>query len=97
MRLRERDVAAIKASVSDIFGADAIVRLFGSRVDDAARGGDIDLHVESTDGHGFEQERDLRRRLRARMSDRSVDIVLYRAGSARRPIDEVAFGEGVVL
>ena len=44
MRLTSAEVSAIKAAARSAFGDTAVVRLFGSRVDDGARGGDIDLH-----------------------------------------------------
>ena len=46
MRLEPEEVAAIKAAARHAFGADAVVRLFGSRVDDSLRGGDIDARIE---------------------------------------------------
>lgn len=46
MRLSNADQRVIRAKVAEMFGEDAEVRLFGSRVDDRARGGDIDLFVE---------------------------------------------------
>ena len=46
MRLTPTEIAAIKAAARDAFGETVVVRLFGSRVDDHRRGGDIDLHVE---------------------------------------------------
>jgi predicted nucleotidyltransferase len=47
VRISDSVVRTIKASVARHFGADARVYLFGSRVDDARRGGDIDLLVET--------------------------------------------------
>ena len=48
MRLSTDQITAIKAAAREAFGPDAVVRLFGSRVDDYRRGGDIDLHVEAS-------------------------------------------------
>ena len=50
MRLSERERAAIVDAVHRRFGADTAVYLFGSRVDDHRRGGDIDLFVRTSMG-----------------------------------------------
>lgn len=47
MRLSALEVEVIKAAVSKRFVADSCVLLFGSRVDDLRRSGDIDLLVET--------------------------------------------------
>ena len=43
MRLLPQQINIIRQTVAEIAGDDAKVRLFGSRRDDKARGGDIDL------------------------------------------------------
>ena len=47
MRLSPAQARVIVQCVRQQFGADARVMLFGSRLDDTARGGDVDLLVES--------------------------------------------------
>ncbi|MDT8440010.1 MAG: nucleotidyltransferase domain-containing protein, partial [Wenzhouxiangellaceae bacterium] len=46
MRLTNNQIQAIKTAAAEIFGDEAEVWLFGSRIDDDKRGGDIDLYVE---------------------------------------------------
>ncbi len=45
MRLTEEEQSVIKRIVAEVFGEDAVLWLFGSRVDDSKRGGDVDLYV----------------------------------------------------
>ena len=47
MRLSAAQTRLILDCVHAQFGDDAAVRLFGSRLDDTARGGDVDLLVET--------------------------------------------------
>lgn len=99
MRLSEEQRGVIRDEVRRIFGGDAVVRLFGSRVDDHARGGDIDLHIEATGQAGELLDCELRLRacLARRLGDRRVDVVVHSPGQAMRPIDERAHRTGVRL
>ena len=45
MRLSDRERHIIRTAAAEVFGPEARVLLFGSRVDDARRGGDIDLLI----------------------------------------------------
>jgi len=44
MRLKNKEINIIKHTIASIF-EDATVYLFGSRVDDSKKGGDIDLFI----------------------------------------------------
>lgn len=46
MRLNDKTREIIKSEVASQLRTNAVVRLFGSRVDDAQRGGDIDFLIE---------------------------------------------------
>ena len=48
MRLNPHQRQTIKQAVHTCFGADATVRLFGSRIDDSKRGGDIDVLISTS-------------------------------------------------
>lgn len=99
MRLNERQANAIRESAREIFGADAVVRLFGSRVDDTARGGDIDLHIESSGSPTdlLDRELRLRVRLQRQLGERHIDVVVHARGRPLRPIDEQARQTGLRL
>jgi predicted nucleotidyltransferase len=83
MRLRETEAAAIREEVARLDPA-ARVWLFGSRVDDRARGGDIDLLVRS-DRMGFADKVLLKVRVLERIGAQQLDLVL---APASRPAAE---------
>ncbi len=98
MRLSKSEVAAIKAAATDVFGPNVVVRLFGSRVDDARRGGDIDLHVETDPDHAtIENEVRFRARLWRDLDEPQVDVVLTARDASHAWIDRAAIREGVRL
>lgn len=47
MRLTDHQRSIICQAASKCFGASSRVRLFGSRIDDRARGGDVDLLIQT--------------------------------------------------
>ena len=76
MRLKPNEVQAIKAAAQEAFGDDVVVRLFGSRVRDDLRGGDIDLLVEVDASLATEARADrFRDRLFERIDEQKVDVV----------------------
>jgi predicted nucleotidyltransferase len=98
VRLEAREVAAIKAAAKQVFGADATVRLFGSRVDDARRGGDIDLHIETTEPVDiWHVKDDFLERLFERIDEQRVDVIVTTRGMPPRPIEAIAYRDGIVL
>jgi len=76
MRLSEKEVSVIKSTIKNIFG-DVQLYLFGSRVDDGKKGGDIDLFVVAKDNSNlFEKKIKALAKLK-RSLHKPVDIVLH--------------------
>ncbi|MDN5935175.1 MAG: nucleotidyltransferase domain-containing protein [Nitrosospira sp.] len=99
MRLSSAQQQSIREEVTRTFGRDAIVRLFGSRTDDQARGGDIDIHIESsgTPAELLDRELKLQARLQRRLGERRIDIVVYGGQGSLRAIDTQARKTGIPL
>lgn len=99
MRLSTDQIQTLKALAAEEAGPQARLRLFGSRLNDAAKGGDVDLLLE------LDQPADnvawLAARLSARASlaldGRKVDVLVSAPDLMRLPIHEVAFEKGVLL
>ncbi len=95
MRLTSSQIETIRQAARQNFGADASGWLFGSRVDDARRGGDVDLYVEST------QVNTLMSALRCKIAledslDLRVDLIVKEPGKDK-PIYQLAKTQGVQL
>lgn len=78
MRLKPLEIEVIRHGVAEIFDADTPVWLFGSRVEDSNRGGDIDLYIETN----LPTDERLRRRFRLQawlmeyLGEQQIDLVL---------------------
>jgi predicted nucleotidyltransferase len=98
VRLKPEEIAAIKVAAAEVFGAGAVVRLFGSRVRDDLRGGDIDLHIEvdRIDDEG-RQRGAFEDRLFRTLEPQKVDIVLSARGGTPHGFERIAYRDGIVL
>lgn len=99
MRLTAEQQQVIRHAVLEHAGPLARVTLFGSRVDDEARGGDIDLLVESP--VPVERPAWLAATLAASidraLGGRKVDVVLQAPNLKTLPVHLAAKATGVVL
>ena len=99
MRLSPASTALIRRIVTEQAGSDARVRLFGSRLDDARRGGDIDLLVELDHpvAHPAQLSADIAARCSRRLQGRKVDVVISAPNLSELPIHTHARSRGVLL
>jgi predicted nucleotidyltransferase len=92
MRLTNAERAAICETVRSVAGPTTRVRLFGSRTDDLARGGDIDLLVEVD--HPVQSTVHLGTRIGARLQqalgERRIDVMMAAPNVAEGTIHRVA-------
>jgi predicted nucleotidyltransferase len=99
MRLSAAEARIIVETVREALGPTASVRLFGSRLDDDTRGGDIDLAVETDRvvARREEQPAMLAARLQRRLDGRAVDVLVVDPSTPRSGIHARALAEGVKL
>ena len=99
MRLSPEQITAIRQGVAELAGDQARVWLFGSRVRDHARGGDVDLLLEVDEV--LTEPAQLAARLAARVSrsmyGRKVDVLVKAPNLMQLPIHTLALAEGIQL
>jgi predicted nucleotidyltransferase len=99
MCMTSRQAKVIREVVTEFFGDRADVFLFGSRVDDGALGGDIDVYVEVD--HPVVNRAAAASRLAAllqlRLGDQHIDVVLADPRTEALPIHRHAREHGIAL
>ena len=95
MRLTHHQKTAILAAVGRK-DPEARIILFGSRANDHAKGGDIDLLIVS-DRIGLHQEWEIRRDILDEIGWQKLDLIVRRTNQLDTPIASVAMETGILL
>ncbi len=95
MRLTQKEIKTIKQIFLDIYKTGEIY-LFGSRLDDSKRGGDIDLFIKTTHQDGILNKKiKFLSLLKQKIGDQKIDIVISK--DTTRIIEQEALSKGVKL
>jgi len=96
VRLSSDVIKVIKEKALEIFGNDVSVILFGSRVDEKERGGDIDLYIKVTDKNDlFNKELNFLADIKKQIGEQRIDVVFNK--NEERLIECEALEKGVEL
>ncbi len=101
MRLTPQQQSAIRTTATETFGEEANVWLFGSRVDDNKRGGDIDLLIETNQSDVaaiVRAELAFLTKLQMKLGEQKIDVLVdYPTRHSRPPIFTIAKQTGIQL
>lgn len=96
MRLTPQQIATILRIAREVMGDDTVVSVFGSRLDDDRRGGDLDVLVESALRLPLLQRAELKLRLEAALGI-PVDVVARALDAEPTPFQALAIARAVRL
>jgi uncharacterized protein len=96
MRISETEKNIIIDTLSQIC-RNAQIYLFGSRVDDSRRGGDIDLFVLPEEPISLREKLILLSRLEIKGIHRKVDLIIHEPGKPYSIIEKQAEETGILL
>jgi len=87
MRLTKHQIETIRTIGQDVFGQGVRIYLFGSRVNDEKRGGDIDLFIETDHAEAMSLGNKISylAKLKIALGDQKIDLV-YDKHLANRPV-----------
>ena len=99
MRLTDDQTQAIRQLARQVAGSQSRVRVFGSRLDDVAHGGDLDLMLELPEpvDNPALMAAQMSAQVSRVMHGRKVDVLLSAPNLMRLPIHDMAFKEGELL
>ena len=99
MRLTDYQIQSILRLARQVAGSQVRVRVFGSRLDDTANGGDIDLMLELPEpvNNPALMAAQMSAQVSRTMHGRKVDVLLSAPNLMRLPIHDIAFKKGQLL
>lgn len=99
MRLTDQQIQTIRRLACQLAGSQSRVRVFGSRLDDSAHGGDLDLMLELPEpvDNPALMAAQMAAQVSRAMHGRKVDVLISAPNLMQLPIHELAFKEGKLL
>jgi len=96
MRLTPFEIQSIVKSSHKVFGNKSKVYLFGSRIDDTAKGGDIDLYIETEAlASDLQSKFKFLIELKSLIGEQKIDVITSTGSS--RLIEKEALAKGLLL
>ena len=97
MRLDSEIKNKIIKYANQYFGTEIKLYLFGSRVDDTKKGGDIDLYLESSKEVDINQQIKFLNDMYKNVTERKIDLIINTPSKKDKPIFHTAKQEGILL
>ena len=99
MRISEQQAQIIVEKIAEVLPNTKHVLLFGSRVDDLLKGGDIDIYIESNDdlANPVDVASKITKELNIALSEEKVCVLLFAPNLHELPIHRIAKETGVAL
>ena len=99
MRISEQQAQVIVGKIAEVLPDTKHVLLYGSRVDDLLKGGDIDIYIEAYNDLASPSELTsiLTEKLNTTLPDESVCVLLFAPNMHELPIHRIAKETGVAL
>lgn len=97
MRLTEKEKDFIVSAVQKNFTDVSCVILFGSRVNDEKRGGDIDLLIETKEANTYVKKIKTLSDIQLKLGEQKIDMIETHGDNDERLIVKNAYKEGIIL
>jgi len=97
MRLNTQEKNKLILYAKHYFGEDIHLYLFGSRVDDSKKGGDIDLFLETQESISLKTQLEFLVAIYKDITQRKIDLVIKNSESEDLPIYITAKKTGILL
>jgi len=99
MRISESNIQTIRATFKNCFGSNDHLWVFGSRVNDLQRGGDMDFYIETEEdtSNALNSKMKFVNALWKVLGEQKIDVVLNVLSQSSLPIYQIAKSNGVLI